>query len=73
MGPFQLPPMDGHLPRMVAGRLFTLIRLFLFLVQNDQSQPGKRSKKSGAGTYHDGYLPCFRPFHLIVFLPLGQP
>ena len=57
-----------HLSRMIARRIFRLIRAFLLLVQNNQSQMRQRGKNSATGSKYQRDLPTPDPLPLIVAL-----
>ena len=60
----------GHVAGVVAGRVFRLVRPFLLLVHNDQSQLVQRREHRRPGTKHDVRLAPAQPLVLVV--PLRQ-
>ena len=60
----------GHVAGVVARRVFRLVRPFLLLVHNDQSQLVQRREHRRPGTQHDVRLAPAQPLVLVV--PLRQ-
>ena len=58
----------GHVPGMIAGRIFRLVASLLLLVQHDEAQTAQRRKDGGPGAQHHVHLPTANALPLVIAL-----
>ncbi len=59
-------------PGVVFGHRPAFVTVFVFLINDNKPNTGKRGKQCGAGTNHNINIPVFCPFKLVAAFPGGQ-